>query len=155
MLFSSPLFAQDAYDLMLKALYKNSVPLIEASELHSQLNNNDVTLLDTRTQREFEVSHIKNSIFVDYDRFETSMVENIDKNSQVLVYCSIGYRSERIAEKLVEMGFKNVKNLYGGIFSWKNEGYSVVKSNNEVTDEVHAYNKIWGIWLKNGVKIYE
>jgi rhodanese-related sulfurtransferase len=155
MLFSNSLIAQDAYDLMLKVLYQNSVPLIQSTKLYEQLSKNELTILDTRTQREYEVSHIKNAKFIDYDSFDATMVENIDKSTEVIVYCSVGYRSERIAEKLVDMGFMNVKNLYGGIFSWRNENYPVVNSENELTNEVHAFNRAWGIWLKKGIKIYE
>jgi rhodanese-related sulfurtransferase len=155
MLLSNPLFGQDAYDIMLRALYKNSVPLIQASALSDKLEKNNVTILDTRSLREFEVSHIQNSKFVDYDNFDASMVDDIDKSAEVVVYCSVGYRSERIAEKLQTLGFKNVKNLYGGIFTWKNEGNEVVNSNDKITEEVHAYNLAWGIWLKKGVKVYE
>ena len=45
--------------------------------------------------------------------------------------------------------------MYGGIFEWVNEGFPVVNNQEKQTDNVHAYNKSWGIWLKKGVKVYE
>ena len=67
----------------------------------------------------------------------------------------MGYRSERIGEKLQKMGFTNVKNLYGGIFDWKNQDFEVVGMDNLATDSVHTYNKSWSKWLYKGIKVYE
>ena len=47
-------------------------------------------------------------------------VEDIARESTIVVYCSVGYRSEKIAEELDKLGFTNVSNLYGGIFEWIN-----------------------------------
>ena len=76
------------------------------------------------------------------------------KDQEVIVYCSVGYRSERIGEKLQKAGYTNVKNLYGGIFSWKNEGNEVVRDADIPTDSVHTYNKSWGKWLLKGIEVY-
>jgi hypothetical protein len=70
------------------------------------------------------------------------------------VYCSVGYRSERIGEKLLKLGYTDVVNLYGGIFEWKNQGLDVYNSSNYPTDSVHTYNKSWGKWLVKGIKVY-
>ncbi len=55
----------------------------------------------------------------------------IGEESKVVVYCSVGYRSEKIAEKLKAAGYKNVFNLYGGIFEWENQNLPVYDSNGE------------------------
>ena len=83
----------------------------------------------------------------------TSVAE-IPKSDTIVVYCSIGYRSERIGEKLLAAGYKNVFNLYGGIFDWKNNDRVVVDSKNEPTEKVHSYNKTWGLFLDKGEKVY-
>jgi len=57
-------------------------------------------------------------------------------------------------EELLELGYTNVKNLYGGIFQWKNDGFDVVNNQSMVTDSVHTYNKSWSKWLVKGVKVY-
>jgi 3-mercaptopyruvate sulfurtransferase SseA len=66
----------------------------------------------------------------------------------------VGYRSEKISEKLKQAGFKDVSNLYGGIFEWVNQGNPVVDENGKITDNIHAYSKTWGVWLNKGVKVY-
>lgn len=148
---------QQTYDQKLKSLYKNTVPLIQVQEVKEKVDNQNVVILDTRSAKEYSVSHLPNAKFVDYDRFEISQVENIPKDKEVIVYCSVGYRSEKIGEKLQKAGFKNVSNIYGGIFQWKNEDLDVVNQEGEVTDSVHTYNKRWSKWLEEGkgIKIYE
>mgnify|MGYP000625090897 CR=1 FL=1 len=149
-----PACGQKTFDQKMESLYKNTVPLISAEEL-KQLQYTDVFILDTREQEEFEVSHIEGAQFVSFDDFEAEDVGNIPKNAQVVVYCSVGYRSEQIGEKLQEMGYRHVKNLYGGIFEWKNQGNEVYNTNNQPTDSVHTYNWNWSKWLYKGIKVYE
>jgi len=142
------------YTKKLNRLYKNSVPLVEAEEAGEMMSNTeDILILDTRTEREFEVSHIEGAQFVDFDSFKKKDFEGVDKDKPVLVYCSVGYRSERIGEKLQKMGFNNVHNLYGGIFEWKNRGHNVVDNSDAKTEKVHTYNADWGQWLDKGVKV--
>jgi predicted sulfurtransferase len=78
-----------------------------------------------------------------------------DKNANIVVYCSIGVRSEQIGEKLLKLGYKNVYNLYGGIFEYKNSGGKVVNNQNKVTDSIHTFNKTWSAYLTKGIKVYE
>ena len=140
-----------AYDVMLHAMYSNTVPFVLADTLQP----NKYILLDTRERREYEVSHIANARWVGYDKFNYRSVTELPKDTAIVVYCSVGYRSEKIGEKLKELGFTNVKNLYGGIFQWVNEAKPVVDMDGAATDEVHAYSKAWGIWLNKGKKVYK
>ncbi len=148
--------SQETLEQRLKNLYRHTVPLIKPSELKQwQKNREDFFLLDTRSAREYEVSHIEEAEFVDYENFQPEDVNHLPKNQKVVVYCSVGYRSERIGEKLKELGFTEVYNLYGGIFEWKNQGYQVIDQQKQPTDRVHAYNRQWGKWLENGIKVYD
>lgn len=151
--FSCLGFSQKPIAKVLKELNRNSVPYISAEAL-SQLKN--PTILDAREKAEFEISHIKNAFFVGFDQFNLEKTTKIltDKNQKIVVYCSLGVRSERIGEKLLKAGYTNVYNLYGGIFDWKNQNFSVVDSNNIETQNVHAFSKEWSKYLKKGNKIY-
>lgn len=144
---------QQTYKQKLKSLYRNTVPLIKTEELEIQQKN--YILLDTRSEKEFEISHLEGAFFLDYDTPKLEKLDSLDKNQPIIVYCSVGYRSERIGEKLQKIGFTNVKNLYGGIFEWKNKGKNVYNRFNLPTDSVHTYNKKWSKWLEKGVKVYE
>ena len=141
-----------AYRAVLKTLYKHDVPLIsceKANLLKSPL------FLDTRAHAEFNVSHIAQARWVGYEEFTLDKVKNIDKGTPIVLYCSIGVRSERIGRKLIAAGFTHVQNLYGSIFEWVNQGYPVVDSTGQATLRVHAYSPAWGVWLKKGEKVYD
>jgi len=71
-----------------------------------------------------------------------------------VVYCSVGVRSEIIAHRIIEKGYTNVYNLYGGIFEWKNNGFQVMDTLGNTTEKVHTYNKEWSKWLTKGEKVY-
>ena len=100
---------------MLEGMYKQTVPLIKANELAGDEVKN-YFILDTREAEEYEVSHLPGAQLVGFEEFDAKSVADIPKDKPIIVYCSVGYRSERIGEQLQEMGYTNVKNLYGGIF---------------------------------------
>lgn len=106
-------------------------------------------LLDTREQEEYNVSHIKNAIQISYDNFEEERLSDFSKNDTVVLYCSVGYRSSVIAEKLMDLGYRKVFNLYGGIFYWANKGQILVDSENKETKKLHGYNKFWSRYIYN------
>jgi len=147
-----PSCGQKTFDEKMNSLYRGTVTLIKVRELSNKRN---VILLDTRSPKEFDVSHIEGAKMIDYDNFAKADVAYIDKDAEVIVYCSVGYRSERIGEKMQKMGFTNVKNLYGGIFDWKNQDKEVVNQHQQPTDSVHTYNKSWSQWLYKGIKVYD
>ena len=118
------------------------------------IHNEKIVLLDTRTKAEFAISHIHGAQFVNYDSYSSENFKMIPKGAKIIVYCSVGYRSERVGEELLALGYKNVFNIYGGIFEWKNKGYKVVNKFNRSTDSVHTYNQSWSKWLVNGIKVY-
>ena len=141
-----------AYNLTLKTLLSHSVPEVTVSQVKMM---NDVLLLDAREWKEYQVSHLKNAKFVGYDEFDLDKLKLINKNKKIVLYCSVGYRSEKIADKLKQAGYTNVSNLYGGIFEWVNQGNVVVDEKGTATKNIHAYNKTWGVWLNKGVKVYD
>lgn len=146
--------AQNAIDKVLDKSNKHSVPYITVEQLKS---TEKAYILDARETKEYEVSHLKNSIHIGYDHFNIKKINSTlkNKNDQIIVYCSIGIRSEDIGEKLLKAGYKNVHNLYGGIFEWKNKGEKVVDKNNKETENIHTFNKEWSNYLKKGNKVYE
>lgn len=156
-------FSQKNLEQLLKKHNTESVPYISISELQKEkpfgfAQGDSIIILDAREPKEFEISHLKNAMCVGYDFFN---LENTlsklpkDKNAKIVVYCSLGIRSEDIAEKLQKEGYTKVFNLYGGIFEWKNQNNTVVNKQNKPTEKIHAFNKEWSKWLHKGEKIYE
>ncbi len=125
-----------------------TVPTIGVTALKKDLNK--VHLFDARAKEEYSVSHIPGAKFIGYSDFDKTKLTHVPKDAKVVVYCSIGYRSEKIGERLQEMGFTNVHNLYGSIFEWVNRGNEVVDENGTPTREVHVYNRQWSEWVEEG-----
>lgn len=146
-----PKVENKSFDLILNSILSDSVPSLTVDRLvHA---GDHIILLDSREREEFDVSRIAQSRHVGYDHFDPESIADIDKEAKIVVYCAVGYRSEKITMRMKELGFNNVSSLYGGIFEWANQGYEVF-NNSGKTDSVHAYNRFWGIWLQKGEKVY-
>jgi rhodanese-related sulfurtransferase len=155
LVISSISFGQKKLDKLLNKWNKRNVPYMSVETL--ALPKTNAILLDAREQKEYDVSHIENAICVGYDKFklkETLAKLPEDKNAKIVVYCSLGIRSETVAHKIIEAGYTNVYNLYGGIFEWKNTNFQVIDTLGNATEKVHTFNKDWSKWLKKGKKVY-
>jgi rhodanese-related sulfurtransferase len=148
--------APKRFDAMLQSLYRHTVPQVNAQQLSLDLQKDtSILILDTREIAEYAVSHIVKAKCAGYRDFDKKMIENLPKNHKIIVYCSVGYRSERVGERLKKMGFTNVYNLYGGIFDWVNQKNVVVDNAEQPVQKVHTYNKKWSKWVNEGCeKVY-
>ncbi len=120
------------------------VPQISADSLE----NIKPLILDIREKEEYDISHLKNAKYAGYYNFSLDQLNSIDKVTTIVVYCSVGYRSSKIAKKLIQAGFKDVRNLYGGIFKCVNQNREILK-NSTSTDSLHTYNKKWARYITN------
>ncbi len=141
-----PLVLNPKFDKKISQTISFSVPTISPKEL-AEKEEDKIYILDAREREEYDVSHIPNAQFIGYDNFDVSTIKNIPKNAPIVVYCSIGYRSEKIGEQLQKNGYSNVSNLYGSIFEWMNQGFPVENNDGETTQKVHTYNKAWSKWV--------
>ncbi|MFT4698301.1 MAG: rhodanese-related sulfurtransferase [Flavobacteriaceae bacterium] len=149
--------AQVSLDELLKTNNINPVAYISIEELRNIQLSDSILILDSREASEYNVSHIESAKFVGFNKFSKKDFDAqvSDKDTPIVVYCSVGIRSDRISKKLQKMGYTNVKNLYGGIFEWKNKGFPILDSTNRETENIHVYSKIWSKWSLKGVKVYE
>jgi len=140
-----PHVENSAFDKKISKSISFTVPVISPEQLKEMPEN--TLILDTRAQEEYDVSHIPAAQFADYKDFDKNQWSRMDKDRPVVVYCSIGYRSEKIGEQFQKMGFTKVYNLYGSIFEWVNQGNEVVDKEGVPTDKVHTYNRNWSQWV--------
>ncbi|MGJ8664853.1 MAG: rhodanese-like domain-containing protein [Patiriisocius sp.] len=156
LLISASSFAQKTLDELLQQYNTRSIPYISVEELRMKQINGDVIILDAREENEYQVSHIEGAKFIGFNTFSSESVraEIPEKETPIIVYCSLGIRSEEIGEKLKKAGFTNVQNLYGGIFEWSNNEYPVINQQEKETDSIHVFSKAWGKWLLKGEKVY-
>jgi rhodanese-related sulfurtransferase len=141
-----------SYDRMLKKRLPKNVPIVDVNQV--DVSDSSIVYLDTRELCEFEVSHIENAQYIGYKKANLEAVLKLPKETKIIVYCSIGYRSGKISKELIDDGFTNVHNLYGGIFEWSNQERPLVDNNGNSTVKVHPYNKKWGKWITSGDKAY-
>lgn len=153
LIYSGSVQAQKTIAKTLKKFNTESVPYISVEE--AILTKNSL-FLDTRKREEYDVSHVKDALWVGYKKFSIGdvLAQIPVKDTPIIVYCSVGVRSEDIGEKLLKAGYTNVKNLYGGIFNWKNKGNPVFSNDGMPTEKVHGFSKQWGKLLTNAQKVY-
>jgi len=97
----------------LKVSHKNQV-----SGTQTELQSDDVIILDVRTLREFNESHIEGAIHIPYNEILVKAHDIlIDKDANIIVYCSAGKRSAQALMTLNYLGYTNVHNI-GRMSNW-------------------------------------
>jgi rhodanese-related sulfurtransferase len=124
-----------------------TIPVVSVADMQDLPKN--YILLDAREKAEYEVSHIQNAIHIGYDNLDMQAIEDISRDTAVIVYCSVGYRSEKVGEKLLKMGFHKVSNLFGSIFEWANRDLPLHTPDGDITHRLHTFDERWSKWVTN------
>lgn len=128
---------------------------VSAAELKRSIDSETApVILDVREQAEYDVSHLPGAIRVQPGSDASEVLENIEPGTSIVAYCSVGYRSSELVQKLSERGFTDVHNLDGAIFEWANAGYPVEREGEAVRD-VHPFDDRWGTLLDEELRAYE
>jgi len=91
---------------------------IAPQELKTRLDRNDRPfLLDVRQDWETRLCRLENAVHIPIEEIEVR-TDELNPEDEIVVYCHQGVRSAAVAEYLRQLGFKNVKNLAGGLDSW-------------------------------------
>jgi rhodanese-related sulfurtransferase len=141
-----------AFEALLQTLLSHDVPEISVSE--AKKTTGQTVWLDAREPSEYAVSRIEGALPIGYESPNLDILRQIPKDARIIVYCSVGYRSEKIAKRCQAAGFKQVYNLYGGIFEWVNQGNPIVNAYGS-TEQVHTYDKKWSVWLDRGIRVFD
>jgi len=97
---------------MVNSLIKNTVDTIGPKSLHSWMGaKQKPIILDAREKKEFKVSCLPGAQNIGYDRLDKELLKGLSKEDTIVVYCTVGYRSEKVGEYLKKRGFKHVYNL--------------------------------------------
>ncbi len=91
---------------------------ISPETAQAMLEEGGVTLVDVRTQSEYESAHIPGAILIPNETIADTQPEALpDKNAAIVVYCRSGRRSAEAASKLAALGYTDIYDL-GGIIDW-------------------------------------
>lgn len=94
---------------------------IDAEQAKKMIDEGGVTIVDVRTEKEYNAEHIPDSILVPNESIGDEAPEALpDKDAVLLVHCRTGVRSKQASDKLVELGYQNVYD-FGGIVDWPYE----------------------------------
>jgi len=95
---------------------------------YTEVDTKEAVIIDVRTQREFDSGHLENAIIIDiYQKTFKDEISKLDQNETYYVYCKTGMRSRSAVNYMMQMGFKNVCNLDGGINYLSRAGVKLVK----------------------------
>ena len=91
---------------------------IDIKELKKKQANN-AKIIDVRSLQEYNERHIKGAINIPYyDMNKNIQNKLVDKNQEIVLYCSYGGRSKTANNRLKSLGYNNVYCLYRGIDFW-------------------------------------
>jgi sulfur-carrier protein adenylyltransferase/sulfurtransferase len=95
-----------------------TLPEVTPEELREELASSDPPfLLDVRDPPEWEIAHLPHATLIPRGELPDRVTE-IARAREVVVYCRSGQRSSQATRLLLEMGFRNVRNLKGGLLAW-------------------------------------
>jgi len=143
-----PFVANRLFNELLQKIIPKTIPLVNVTDAAQE---QEVIFLDAREIEEYKISHIKDAVHVGCKQFEITSLTHLAKNKKIIVYCSVGWRSAKIGERILKAGYKEVYNLYGGIFEWANQGCPLYCKNSR-TLTIHVYSKAWSMWVTQNLK---
>ena len=111
---------------------------ISVQELHAEMNDNNLQIIDVRSKEIIETDGIiegainvpRGMLEFHADQREDNpfKVNEINPEKKLVLYCGVGGQSALSTKTLQDMGFTNVYNLTGGANGWVEAGYSLKKT---------------------------
>ena len=112
-------------------VWSDDIPIRTDISVHvanEMINNNtgypDLLIIDVREQWEYDISHLHDSFLIPLGELESRLDEIESYNeTEIIVYCRTGVRSQEGSDILVANNFTKVFNMLGGITAWIDAGY--------------------------------
>ena len=104
----------------------------------------DLTIIDARTELEhLYEGKLEDSILIDFlkPRLFKKKILTLDRHKPYLIYCAVGRVSEPAAELMVQLGFKHVYELEGGLKNWQKNQDLVTTVSKLDDEEIIEYRK--------------
>ena len=100
----------------------NSYKQISQEQAKEMMEKDDGhVVVDVRRQDEYDAGHIPGAILIPNESINKDQPEELpDLDQIILVYCRSGNRSKQAAQKLFDMGYRNIYE-FGGITDWTGE----------------------------------
>jgi len=100
---------------------------IDATALKEMMDSNEnIQLLDVRSQAEFAQGIIEGGEFVPLHTIPLK-VNDLSKDKKIIIYCRSGARSAQACMFLSQNADIEALNLRGGIISWYQSGFDIIR----------------------------
>jgi hydroxyacylglutathione hydrolase len=100
--------------------------LMSVHELKQRLDRGeDLLVLDTRDQAEWNTGHIKGALHIYVGHIE-SRLSDIPKDRPIAVICNVGHRASLGASILLRAGYQTVYNVLGSVKAWTAAGFPII-----------------------------
>jgi molybdopterin/thiamine biosynthesis adenylyltransferase/rhodanese-related sulfurtransferase len=107
---------------------RRSVRTLPLDELKRALGRGGLAVVDVREKEETQEGYIPGATLIPRGFLEMQAEQRLpDREAPVVVYCAGGVRSLFAAQRLQEMGYRDVRSLEPGFLRWKELGYPVEK----------------------------
>ncbi len=95
---------------------------LEPAQFKQLKDDEDVILLDVRSNYEHKVGKFKNAVTLDIENFRDfpDKINELEqfRGKRIITYCTGGIKCEKASAYLLEKGFENVYQLHGGIIKY-------------------------------------
>jgi len=98
------------------ALYEE-ISALELIQRIRDKSDNGYIILDIRGKNQYTNGHIQGAINIPLQELGYRYIE-LDKTKDIIVYCDIGVQSKIACQILINVDFKDVYNLTGGLQEW-------------------------------------
>lgn len=103
--------------ILSRILPPKGVRQISTEELKKELGNKNKQFIDVRTPGEFQSGKIREFRNIPLNQL-VQKAKELSKDTEVIVICQSGMRSNKASKLLKQLGFKNVTNVKGGMSAW-------------------------------------
>lgn len=88
-----------------------------------------IKLIDVRRPEEYNEGHIGHAQLLPVQELSQERIDalGVKKDDEILLYCRSGGRSGKALEQFLQLGYKNVKHLNGGILAWQEKNLPLEK----------------------------
>jgi sulfur-carrier protein adenylyltransferase/sulfurtransferase len=94
---------------------------IEVTEVKKKLDRGDkFVLIDVREPHEYQICNIPAAVLIPLGQVQQRLGE-LDPEADIVIHCKSGMRSARACGILKAAGFKQVRNMKGGILAWSDQ----------------------------------
>ena len=102
---------------------KKNIREMSPTEAAAKLKSGEAVIVDVREKDEWDEEHIPGAMHMSRGAIELDIEEKVpDPNAMIICHCGGGGRGALATESLQKMGYKNARNMAGGLKAWKAAG---------------------------------